>query len=197
MKLKKVSVAAIIVILCLIPVATIYSVTACRNKEITCMLLVETPEKQVVVDEIISGLENLGLTINADYFYDYDEWVAHSQTHAAEYDLTYGGYSYTWGIDNIFNLAWLLYMTNDHMLFHSDKKYDTLVQNIWDMYNDAMITPEIATEEYIEDMVKIFNKIEKRLWVKKYLLPFVQWEGFFAPFGMDILFTEVIVLNAL
>jgi len=34
------------------------------------------------------------------------------------------------------------------------------------MYNDAMITPEIATEEYIEDMVKIFNKIEKRLWVK-------------------------------
>jgi len=195
MRLKKTNVAVIILMLCLLPITSIYTVSASKNKEITCMLLLERPEKQVVLDEIIDALESLGLTLTIDWFYDYDEWVAHSHVHGAEYDITYGGLMYSWDIDNIFNLAWLLYMYNEHMWLNTDKKFDTYVQTLWDMFNDAMVTPEIATEEYLEEMTKIFNKIEKRLWVKKYVLPFVQWEGFFAPFGMDIKFMEGIGFN--
>ena len=54
----------------------------------------------------------------------------------------------------------------------------------------------VMTDAFMEEMIKTFQQTEKRLWNQKIILPFVQWEGFFPPFGMDIKFTEVIMLNS-
>jgi len=75
-----------------LPLATISSAYACRLKEIDFIILVECPEKQVVVDEIILKLESLGLTVNAIYM-NYDDWIANGNTD--DYDLRYGAESWT------------------------------------------------------------------------------------------------------
>ena len=77
-----------------------------------------------------------------------------------------------------------------------DKKFDTLVDELTDMYIEGTTPGFVMTDDFLEEMIKIFQDVEKRLWNHKIILPFVQWEGFFPPFGMDILFTEVIMLNS-
>jgi hypothetical protein len=186
-KYKKLTVVILLIALFL-PLANITSAVSLgqKGKEITALLLVERPEKQVVVDEILDVLDTLGLIVTATYFYDYDEWVAHSHVHGHEYDLVYGGYSYTWDIDNIFQLAWFGFILNLHMFNNDDPNFDKIAQKLWDMFNDAMANPEIATEDYIKKMINIFHKWEKQLWLKKYIMPLVQWEGSLEPYGLPI-----------
>lgn len=156
----------------------------------------ERPEKQVVVDEILDALDTLGIDVTPTYYYDYGEWVAHAQVHGHEYDLTYGGYSYTWDIDNIFTLAFFGFILNLHMFDHDDPNFDKIAQKLWDMLNAATANPEIATEEYINKMINIFHKWERHLWLKRYINPFVQWEGPLLSYGIPVAkFTETINLK--
>lgn len=164
---------------------------ASKSKEIDVYLWVETPEMQVIADEIVFKLESLGLTVNAIYP-TYEDWVAIGNTNEA--DLMWGGLSWTFDIDNIFGLAFILQLINAHMLRHEDKYLQKLVDKIGTMMDDAGANPDLVTEAYIEEMIKTFHKIEKRLWKKKYLMPFVQWEGFHPWFG-TIKFTEVFTVN--
>ncbi len=139
----------------------------------------------------------MGFNVAADYYYDLYEWIAAGQ--AFDYDLSYGGQSYTWDIDNIFQLAWFAFILNDHMFYHDDADLDAISLSLWDMMNAAMVDPTIATEEYINEMIDIFNQWETILWFKKYLLPFVQWEAplNYGPFVFPAAkYTEVIVLKS-
>jgi len=165
-RLKHTKIIVLFLALCL-PLTTISSAYACKSKEIDFVIWVERPEKQVVVDEMILKLESLGLTVNAIYM-NYDEWIANGNTD--DYDIRYGAESWTWFIDDIFQLAWLMSMVNPHMLRHNDKKLNNLVDEL--------------------------HKIEKRLWVKKYIMPLAQWEGI-DPWGIGLpfVYTEVLTLN--
>jgi hypothetical protein len=161
-------------------------VYAYKSKEIDIYLWVEAPEMQGIADHIIFTLESLGLIVNAHYP-TYEDWLAIGNTDVA--DLMWGGLGWTFDIDNIFGLAWLLTMINAHMLRHEDKQFQKLVDKIGTMMDDAGANPDLVTDDYIEEMIKIFHKIEKRLWKKKYLMLFVQWEGLHPYFG-TIKFTE-------
>ncbi|MHA1210972.1 MAG: hypothetical protein ACTSSH_00795 [Candidatus Heimdallarchaeota archaeon] len=147
----------------------------------------EFPEKQVIVDEIILKLESIGLTVNAIYL-GWDDWFAVANTD--DFDIMYGGLSYTFGIDDIFTLGWLIPLINFHMLRHHDVKFQKLVDKLGSMNDEAMANPDIVTEEYIAEMIDTFQDIEKRLWKKNFVLPYVQWFD-------GILFTEVTNLNCL
>jgi len=181
-----------LLVLCL-PLTTVFSATAFKPKEIDFIIWLERPEKQVVVDEIILKLESLGITVNAIYM-NYDDWTANGNTD--DYDLRYGPESWTWDIDNIFQLAWLLSMINPHMLRHTDKKLNAFVDKLVAMSAEATDNPDVVTEDFIEEMIDTFQKAEKRLWVKKYILPFAQWVGI-DPWGigLDFIYTEVLTLN--
>jgi len=170
-----------------LPLTTISSATASRKKEVDFYIWLEFPEKQVIVDEIILKLESLGLQVNAVYL-SFDDWFAIGNTD--DFDIMYGGLSYTFDIDNIFTIAWLLTMINMHMLRHNDVKLQKLIDKIGSMNDEAMLNPDIVTEEYLDEMIDTFQDIEKRLWKKKYLLPYVQWFD-------GIYFTEVTNLNCL
>lgn len=178
------------------PLATITSTTAWDNQEIDFYIFLETPEKQVIVDEIIYKMECLGLIVNAVYFTDVTEWSIAGVTDLP--DATYGGLSYTWFIDDIFNLAYILYLQKMHMLAGTfdDKKFNTLVDKLTDMFLEGTAPDFVMTEKFMKNMIETFQDVEKRLWNKKLMLPFVQWEGFFPPFGMNILFTEIIITNS-
>ena len=192
-KLRNNVLAVLVLVLCL-PMSTILSTQACNPKVIDFCIYLETSEKQVVVDEIIYKLESLGLIVNTYYYYDLNEWTAVA---GPDYDITYGGLSYTWMIDDIFNVAYVLYLINNHMLYgrHHDMKLNMLVDKLAEMYTAAMEDPTVITEKFLDKMIDTFQKTEKRLWKKKYIMPFVQWEDFFPPFGMDVFFTEVFVLT--
>jgi hypothetical protein len=185
-----------VLLLCL-PLATIVSTNSWNVKEeISFYIYLETPEKQVVVDEIISTMESLGLIVNPTYFYDVNEW---SMAGAIDLpDATYGGLSYTWFIDDIFNLAFILYLQKMHMLAgtNDDKKFATLVDELTEMYMAGTSPGFVMTDDFMTEMIETFQDVEKRLWNHKLILPFVQWEGFFPPFGMNIFFTEVIITNS-
>jgi len=125
---------------------------------------------------------------------NYDDWTANGNTD--DYDLRYGPESWTWDIDNIFQLAWLLSRINPHMLRHTDKKLNAFVDKLVAMSAEAAVNPDVVTEDFIEEMINTFQKAEKRLWVKKYILPFAQWVGI-DPWGigLDFIYTEVLTLN--
>ena len=79
---------------------------------------------------------------------------------------------------------------------YEDAKFDALVDKLTEMYIEGTTPGFVMTDEFMAEMIKTFQDVEKRLWNHKIILPFVQWEGYFPPFGMDILFTEVIMLNS-
>lgn len=160
---------------------------ACNPKEVDFYIWLEFPEKQVIVDEIISSLESIGLSVNAIYL-GWDDWFAVANTD--DFDIMYGGLGYTFGIDDIFTLGWLIPMINMHMFRHHDAKLQKLIDKLGSMNDEAMVNPDIVTEEYIEEMIDTFQNIEKRLWKKKYLLPYVQWFD-------GIYYSEVTNLNCL
>lgn len=186
MRLKHKTITILILVLCL-PVSTVFMANAHVGKEVNFLVWVETPEKQVVVDEIIDTMESLGLIVNTVYMPTLDDWILEETV--GIYDLTYGGLSYTFGIDDIFQIAWLLSMINPHMLRHHDIKLNNLIGELTAMLEAAQLDPTVATEEYMAEMIDIFQDVEKRLWKKLYILPFVQWFG-------GIYFTEVLVPNA-
>ncbi|NHK31331.1 MAG: hypothetical protein FK730_08270 [Asgard group archaeon] len=193
-RLKQKTITIFLLVLCL-PIATITSTMACDEKVIDFYIWVERPEKQVIVDEIIYKLECLGLTVNTVYFDVLDDWIAAGGVDRP--DVSYGGLSYTWFIDDIYNLAFILFLQKNHMLAGriEDKKFDTLVDKLTDMYMEAADNGFIMPDEFVNEMVDIFQKTEKRLWTHKIFLPYVQWEGYSPDFGFDILFTEIINLN--
>ena len=169
------------------PLTTISSAYACRTKEVDFYIWLEFPEKQIIVDEIIFKLESLGLRVNAIYL-GWDDWFAVANTN--DFDIMYGGLSYTFGIDDIFGLAFLIGLINAHMLRHNDKKLTKLIDNLGAMSDAAAADPTLVTEDYMAKMIDIFNKIEKRLWKKQYLPTYVQWFD-------GIYYTEVTNLNSL
>ena len=138
------------------PLTTITSVTACKNKEINFYIWLETPEKQVVVDEIIYKLECLRLTVNTVYFDVLDEWIIAGSTDLP--DVTYGGLSYTWFIDDIFNLAYILYLQKNHILVgtYEDKKFDKLT----DMYIEGTDPDFVMTDKFMDEMIDTFQDVE-------------------------------------
>ena len=188
-----------VLLLCL-PLATIISTNSWNVKqEISFYVLLEAPEKQVIVDEIINKLESLGLIVNTVYFTDVNEWSAAQQ--ADWPDVTYGGLSYTFDIDNIFTLAYLLYIQKNFMFAgkFDDKKFSTLVDDLTDMYMEAAAYDFIVPDEFINEMIDIFQKIEKRLWNHLIVLPFVQWVApfNFPPFSDPAAkTTEIIMTNS-
>jgi hypothetical protein len=195
-KLKNKLLPVFIIVLCL-PLATIISTNSWNIKEeIDFYVYLETPEKQAIIDEIVHKMECLGLIVNTVIFTDLYEWTIAGSIDMP--DATYGGLSYTWFIDDIFTLSMILSLQKAHMFYgtYEDKKFDTLVDELWGMAQDAMVDPGIVTEEYLNTMIEIFQDIEKRLWNKKIILPFVQFIDFFPPWGMELVFTEVIITNS-
>jgi len=87
-------------------------------------------------------------------------------------------------------------MVNPHMLRYTDKKLNAFVDKLVAMSTEAAVNPDVITEDFIEEMIDTFQKAEKRLWVKKYILPFAQWAGI-DPWGIgsDFIYTEVLTLN--
>ena len=82
------------------------------------------------------------------------------------------------------------------MFDHDDPNFNKIAQKLWDMLNAATANPEIATEEYINKMINIFHKWERHLWLKRYINPFVQWEGPLPSYGIPVAkFTETINLK--
>ena len=182
------------------PLATISTATACNAQEVSFYVYLEVPEKQVIADEIIYKLECLGLIVNTVYFYDLDEWAY--QKAIDNPDVSYGGIWYTFFIDDIFNLAYLLYLQKNFMLAgkYEDKKFDTLVDKFTDMYFIGTDPDFVMTEEFMNEMIKTFQDIEKRLWNHKLILPIVQWVApmDYGPYQIPVAqHTEAIATNSL
>lgn len=172
LKQKKIALGIFLLVI-LLPLITIFPTTA-DDEELDVVILkiwLETPEKQVIVDELISSVEDLGLEANPIYFYDLDAW----RFYQGDYDITYGGIMSLPRDGDIFMYAFVNVLLNYYALNHDDAKIFKCVDKLWGMYWDAVDHPDVVDEAFIADMVDAFQDIEERLWEKQYLSVFNRW----------------------
>ena len=174
MKLKRKKITIVILIL-LLPLATIIATNADEPTEIDMIIWLERPEKQVVVDEIIFKVESLGLSVNPIYL-SFEEWVVYGQGQNNDWDLLYGPPMALPRDAGIFDLAFISVILNYYALNHNDAKILNSVDKLWGMFWDAIEYPDVVDEDFINDMVDKFQDIEERLWEKQYFAVFVQYE---------------------
>ena len=161
-----------ILLLCL-PLSTIFSTTTGETDEIIMIIWLETPEKQVIIDEIISCVEELNLEVNAIYL-SFEEWVEHTN-YGDYWDLSYGGIMALPRDGDIFLYAFISVILNYYALQFYDAKVFKCVDKLWAMYWEAMANPDVVDEDFIADMVNAFQDIEERLWEKQYCSIFNRW----------------------
>ncbi len=157
----------------MIPVGYIASAGDCT--EVDFVIWLETPEKQVVIDEMITKTESLGLTVNPIYV-TFEEWIGYAHG-SKDYDMLYGPYMTLPKNLNILDLAQLSLILNYFALTHTDKKLMTCTDIMWSMFWEAIEDPTLMMdEEFIDKMVDLFHITEKRYYIKQYFSVFVQFE---------------------
>ena len=170
MKHKKLLISMILI--GIVTCSMLPAVQACTTV-VDFVIWLEAPEKQVVVDELILKTESLGLVVNPIYV-TFDEWLFYAHvTH--DYDLLYGPYMTIPSDMDIFFVTYITWILS-FVILHDDKKTYTCTDELVGMYMEAMANPAIVNEEYINEMVKIFNFLEKRYWTKQFFSIFVQFE---------------------
>ncbi len=193
-RFKHLKIIVPILLLCL-PLATMFVKTTKSDSDVVTMIIwLETPEKQAIVDEIITSIEDLGLSVNAIYLATLDEW----RFYPGDYDLSYGGIMSLPEEGDIFMFAFVNVLLNYYALKHTDTKIFKCVDKLWAMYWEAVENPDIVDEEFLDDMVNTFQDIEERLWEKQYYSVFNQWwEPWTWEWGVPSMRTEAIVYNCL
>ncbi|MCG3227638.1 MAG: hypothetical protein H7645_12030 [Candidatus Heimdallarchaeota archaeon] len=134
------------------------------------------PERQVLADEMIEKTESLGLVVNTIYVDTIDDWALYAHE-TLDYDLIYGPFMTLPKEMDIFFIAYIEYilsfviLSDDNKIYkNADKLLDMWMQANWynpDLFND---------EDFINDMVDLFNDNEERYWEKQYESIFVQFE---------------------
>ena len=79
---------AILLILLVIPIATIISVNANESEEIDFIYYISNPFAQAQIDELVSTAESLGLVVNAIQYINPYALIARMYT--GDYDLAFG-----------------------------------------------------------------------------------------------------------
>ncbi|NHJ46588.1 MAG: hypothetical protein FK733_02255 [Asgard group archaeon] len=161
----------LLAILCL-SLTTVFSVTADDEQQVVIFkVLLETPEKQVIVDEIISCLEDLNLDVQTLYFTDVIEW----RDYLGHYDLSYGGILALPRDGDIFLYSYVNVLMHYFAFSHTDAKIFKNVDKLWAMYWESVSNPDAVDADFIADMVNAFQDIEERMWEKQYISIFNRW----------------------
>ncbi|NHJ31620.1 MAG: hypothetical protein FK732_02040 [Asgard group archaeon] len=137
------------------------------------IIWLETPEKQVMADEIITKVESLGISVNAIYL-EFDEW-RYRATFTDDYDLSFGGILNLPDVDDIFTHAYIFGILNYIVLRCDDPKLIKQTDKIYGMFWEAMMNPDVVDEDFMNDMIDVFHDIQERLWENQYMFTFVQW----------------------
>jgi hypothetical protein len=137
------------------------------------VIWLETPEKQFVIDEMITKTESLGLVVNPIYV-TFNEWIFYAHG-SHDYDLLYGPYMTIPKDMDIFFIAFIEYILTIAVLSYDNKIYSN-TGKLFDMYFEAMMNPDVVDEEFINDMVDKFHDNQERYWEKQYYSVFVQFE---------------------
>ena len=166
-----------------------------KGEVVDFVVYLETPERQMLADEIIAAAEDCGLVVNAIYV-DFNTWLEYAHG-TWDYDLLFGPYMSVPKDMDIFFLTYFNYILYS-VIPHDDKKWTTLLEELIGMYIEAMINPDIVDDEYINTMATILQKIEKRLWAKQFFSVFCHYEvpeSFWGP--IPTMETEALNYNCL
>ncbi|MHA1367365.1 MAG: hypothetical protein ACTSP5_13265 [Candidatus Heimdallarchaeota archaeon] len=174
LKHKKLTMFVIFLGLLLLPV---FSVSAEEATEtVDFIIYLTNPDVQIIVDEIITSAEDIGLNVNPIYILDWN-YFTYLLLFTTDWDLAYGGFLNNNNPDTLFQIAYGNMGLNFYYLKHNDAKYAKFSLQLYQWLLLAQEGPSVVNDDYINDMVDKFHDAEERLWEKQLIITLCEFMG--------------------